>query len=76
MRDLGTGPAWFSTPLNQINLYGFGRLAWNTSLTHAEIYSEWATLTFGSGSLQKDVLSIIAASETVANDLGIYHGYR
>jgi alpha-glucuronidase len=72
---IGTGPAWFSTPLNQVNLYGFGRLAWNTSLTHEAIYEEWATLTFGSA-LQNSVLPMISTSETIANDLGIYHGYR
>ena len=69
---IGTGPAWFSTPLNQINLFGFGRLAWNTSLSKNEIYSEWSTLTFGSA--QRDVLAVISASETTATDLGIYHG--
>jgi alpha-glucuronidase len=37
-----------SHPLAQANLYGYGRLAWNSELRADAIAEEWARLTFGS----------------------------
>ena len=33
--------SWYTQPLNLINLYGYGRLSWNTSMSKAQIYEEW-----------------------------------
>ncbi|GAB7051268.1 alpha-glucuronidase [Catenuloplanes indicus] len=44
--NTGDDPFWTGHPLAQANLYAFGRLAWDPSLTPAEILDEWITLTF------------------------------
>jgi alpha-glucuronidase len=41
------GRRWLGHDLAMANLYGFGRLAWNPSLTSAAIADEWTRLTFG-----------------------------
>jgi alpha-glucuronidase len=41
------GAPWLSNPLNMLNLYGFGRISWNTQMTADAVYAEWLTLTFG-----------------------------
>ena len=77
---MGTAASWYECPLNLVNLYGFGRLSWNTSLTKGEIYEEWLGLTFGTmqPSTAKPttaaVRELLALSERVATELGIYHG--
>jgi alpha-glucuronidase len=38
---------WLGNPLALANLYGFGRLAWDPSLSSATIIDEWTRLTFG-----------------------------
>ena len=38
---MGTDSSWYTQPLNLINLYGYGRLSWNTSMSKAQIYEEW-----------------------------------
>lgn len=45
--NIGDSPAWTGNPLAQANLFGFGRLARNPSLTSREIAEEWVRLTFG-----------------------------
>jgi alpha-glucuronidase len=42
----GDDPFWTGHPLAQVNLYAFGRLAWNPALTPSAILDEWITLTF------------------------------
>lgn len=37
---------WTGHDLAAANLYGFGRLAWNTELTSSQIATEWIKLTF------------------------------
>ena len=44
--DVGTD-RWLGSPLALANLYSFGRLAWNPSLSAAAISDEWTRLTFG-----------------------------
>lgn len=79
---MGTEPSWYTQPLNVVNLYGYGRLAWNSSLTKEEIYSEWIGMTFATiadGSKTATIAAvheILVASESIATELGIYHGYR
>ena len=45
--NVGLDPNWLAHPLAMANLYGFGRLAWNPSLSPAAIAEEWTRLTFG-----------------------------
>jgi alpha-glucuronidase len=44
--NVGLDANWFGNHLSQANLYGFGRLAWNPSLTSEQIIEEWTRLTF------------------------------
>lgn len=44
--NVGTD-GWLGHPLALANLYGFGRLAWDSNLTAAAISDEWTRLTFG-----------------------------
>src|SRR5579864_542206 len=46
--NVGLDPNWLGSPLAMANLYGFGRLAWNPSLSTQTIIDEWTRLTFGS----------------------------
>jgi alpha-glucuronidase len=45
--NIGDDLNWTGHDLAQANLYGFGRLAWNSDLTAAEIAEEWIRMTFG-----------------------------
>ena len=45
--NVGLNDYWLGHPLAMANLYGFGRLAWNPSLSAATIADEWTRLTFG-----------------------------
>lgn len=56
--NLGDSKCWTGNPMAQANLYGFGRLAWNTELTSEEIALEWIKLTFG---LDKEVIEKVLA---------------
>lgn len=76
---LGTNPSWTDNPLNMVNYYALGRLSWNTSLSTKIIHREFVERTFGTkfpAAATESILSILAASETAADDLSIYRGYR
>ena len=45
--NVGLDDYWLGHPLAMANLYGFGRLAWDPSLSAATISDEWTRLTFG-----------------------------
>ncbi len=45
--NVGTDPTWYGNHMSQANLYGFGRLAWNSDLSARQIAEEWTRLTFG-----------------------------
>ncbi len=45
--NVGDDEYWTGHPLAQANLYAFGRLAWNPSLSPADVLDEWIGLTFG-----------------------------
>ncbi|MCR5603272.1 MAG: alpha-glucuronidase [Lachnospiraceae bacterium] len=45
--NTGNDDNWTGNDLAAANLYGFGRLAWNTDLEAEEIAREWIKLTFG-----------------------------
>jgi alpha-glucuronidase len=44
--NVGTD-GWLGNPLALANLYGFGRLAWDSNLSSAAISDEWTRLSFG-----------------------------
>ena len=44
--NIGLDTNWCGHPFAQANWYAFGRLAWNNSLTSAQIADEWLRLTF------------------------------
>lgn len=54
--NVGNSDCWTGHPLAQANLYGFGRLSWDTSLTAEKIAEEWIALTFGSDKQVKETL--------------------
>lgn len=56
---------WTGHELAGANLYGFGRLAFDTELTAEDIGREWITLTFGnSNKVKENVLKILQSSWT------------
>lgn len=44
--NVGQDPSWCGNLFNQANWYAFGRLAWNPTLTSAQIAEEWLRITF------------------------------
>lgn len=45
--NVGLDENWLAHPLAMANLYAYGRLAWNPSLSSEDISAEWTRLTFG-----------------------------
>ncbi|NQU22686.1 MAG: right-handed parallel beta-helix repeat-containing protein, partial [Candidatus Nealsonbacteria bacterium] len=69
--------AWTDSPLNMINYYGLGRLAWNPDRSLDEIYNEWIVQTFGNDPVVIDTVNrILFMSDDVARKLYMYRGYR
>jgi alpha-glucuronidase len=54
--NVGLDDYWFGHPLATANLYGFGRLAWDPSLSSAIIADEWTRLTFGNSPQVRSVV--------------------
>ncbi|MBW8041814.1 MAG: hypothetical protein FVQ85_17700 [Planctomycetes bacterium] len=74
---ISPSPAWTECPLNMVNYYGLGRLAWNPDLTVDEIYTEWIRLTFGDDpDLLNNIKAILLLSDDVTRKLYMYRGYR
>ncbi|MBU2493131.1 MAG: hypothetical protein KJ571_10945 [Bacteroidetes bacterium] len=74
---ISPSPAWTSNPLNMVNYYGLGRLAWNPDLSVDEIYDEWISLTYGSDpKVHKTIKDILFVSSDVLKNQYIYRGYR
>ncbi len=57
--NVGLDQNWLGNHLAMANLYGFGRLAWNPSLTAKAIVDEWTTLTFGNDPVVVQTISRI-----------------
>ena len=78
---LGTQPSWTANPLNMVNYFAYGSLAWDTTLTAEQIHEEWIHRTFGAvvkstPSVRETLHSILSTSETAADLLALYRGYR
>jgi alpha-glucuronidase len=54
--NTGKDENWTGHDLAAANLYGFGRLCWNTELTSEEIAMEWISLTFPAKELVRKVI--------------------
>lgn len=69
--------AWTESPLNMVNYYGLGRLAWNPDRSLDEIYTEWISQTFGNDrEVNETIKNILFLSDDVARKLYMYRGYR
>ena len=74
--NTGNDYNWTGHDLAAVNLYGFGRLCWNTELTSEQIMKEWIMLTFSQNEKILTVLSEILRSswltyEKYTSPLGI-----
>ena len=68
--NVGMDANWLGSPLAMANLYGFGRLAWDPSLSAAKIVDEWTRLTFG-----PDPLMIKAITAMQLSSWHVYESY-
>ncbi|MCL2377135.1 MAG: alpha-glucuronidase [Defluviitaleaceae bacterium] len=61
--NLGNDKCWTGHPLAAANLFGYGRIAYNTELSAEEIAAEWLALTMGCGEeVSKTVLPMLLSS--------------
>jgi alpha-glucuronidase len=60
--NVGRDRNWTGHTLAQANLYGYGRIIWNPSLTAQEIAREWSVLSFGSGRVAQTVTELLLKS--------------
>lgn len=81
--NVGTDRNWCSHPFAQANWYGFGRLAWDHTLTAEQIADEWARMTFTNDHATLLVIKkmVLSSHETMINymtPLGLHHimGYN
>ncbi|HVW07484.1 MAG TPA: alpha-glucuronidase family glycosyl hydrolase [Bryobacteraceae bacterium] len=60
--NVGMDENWLGNDMSQVNLYGFGRLAWNPDLSVKAITDEWTTQTFGSNPKVVDTIGAMQMS--------------
>ena len=60
--NVGLDQNWTGNTLAQANLYGYGRMAWNPSLTAKQIADEWSVLSFGAGQTVQKITNILLSS--------------
>ncbi|UOQ50662.1 alpha-glucuronidase [Gracilibacillus caseinilyticus] len=68
--NIGNDENWTGHTLAQANLYGYGRLTWDPSLSSQQIAEEWIIQTFGN---QKEVLAKI--EKMLLSSWKIYENY-
>ncbi len=76
--NIGTDRNWTGHLLAQANWYAYGRLAWDQSLTPAQIAAEWTRLTFGPDAAVNATVNrmLLGSRETLVNysmPLGLHH---
>lgn len=76
--NTGSDRNWTGHLMSQANWYGFGRLAWDHTLTEEQIAQEWIKQTFGTDlAVVKTIQGILLASHEVyvnfTNPLGLHH---
>ena len=60
--NTGLDNNWTGHTLAQVNLYGYGRMAWNPALTAKEIAQEWSELSFGKTEAARIISNILLKS--------------
>ena len=68
--NIGNDMNWTGHDLAQANLYGYGRLIWNPTLSAEEITNEWVKMTF---SATPETMNIIA--DMLLRSWSIYENY-
>lgn len=76
--NIGTDANWTGHPFGQADWYGFGRLAWDPSMSSEEIADEWLRCTFGNNEkfikpVKKMMLESREAVVNYMNPLGLHH---
>lgn len=76
--NIGSDINWTGHPFGQSNWYALGRLAWNPSLTPAQISNEWIRQTFTNKKAFVDTVQqiMLASREIMVNymtPLGLHH---
>ncbi len=74
--NVGMDLNWLGHPLAMANLYGYGRLAWDSNLSSKAIAEDWTRLTFGNNSqLVETISNMLLASwriyENYTGPLGV-----
>jgi alpha-glucuronidase len=57
--NIGDDPNWTGHKLAQANLFGFGRLAWDSTLSSEVVLDEWIAATFGSNPSVAEVVRAV-----------------
>ncbi|RIX52653.1 alpha-glucuronidase [Paenibacillus nanensis] len=68
--NIGDDACWTGHPLAQANLYGYGRLTWNPSLSEDQITAEWIRQSLG---CDPEVETVV--SDMLRKSWGIYESY-
>jgi alpha-glucuronidase len=68
--NVGMDANWLAHPLAMANLYGFGRLAWDPTLSAQTITEEWTRLTFGN-----DAMTVSSIDAMLLSSWNIYESY-
>ncbi len=68
--NLGMDENWLAHPLAMANLYAFGRLAWDPTLSAQSITEEWTRLTFGN-----DATTVSTIDAMLLSSWNIYESY-
>jgi alpha-glucuronidase len=63
--NVGRDLNWTGHTLAQANLYGYGRISWDPSLSAEAIAWEWSGLTFGPGEIAETVTGLLLRSYPV-----------
>lgn len=76
--NIGDDRNWTGHPFGQANWYAYGRLAWDHSLSEAQLADEWIRQTFGNhqpllDSVKKIMLSSHKALVNYMTPLGLHH---
>jgi alpha-glucuronidase len=68
--NAGMDEKWLAHPFAMANLYGFGRLAWDPTLSAQSITEEWTRLTFGN-----DATTVSTIDAMLLSSWNIYESY-
>lgn len=81
--NIGNARNWCGHPFGQANWFGFGRLAWDNTISNSQIANEWLRMTFTNDpQFTSEVSKLMLASREILVDymtpLGLHHimGYN